>query len=66
MQGKDVLVSDPEPGLADKNYYSCGADLLFDFHLLRLFFPISMGARVAYLPETDEWIPELLFTIDVN
>lgn len=66
LRGTDVLVSDPEPGLADKDYLSYGADLLFDFHFLRIFFPISMGARVAYIPETGDWNPELLFTIDVN
>lgn len=66
LRGKDVLVSEPEPGLVDKNYFSLGADLLFDFHFLRIFFPVSLGARVAYLPEHDEWRPELLFTIDVN
>jgi hypothetical protein len=66
LVGKDVLVSDPEPGLAEKNYFSCGADLLFDMHFLRIFFPISIGARIAYLPETGDWKPELLFTIDVN
>jgi|GEM_PF-583714 len=66
MQGKDVLVSDPEPGLAEKEFFSYGADLLFDVHFLRIFFPVSMGARVAYIPETGDWKPELLFTIDVN
>jgi hypothetical protein len=66
LAGKDVLVTDPEPGLAEKNYFSYGADLLFDVHFLRIFFPVSIGARIAYLPETGEWKPELLFTIDVN
>ena len=50
----------------DKNYLTYGADMLFDLHFLRIYFPISIGARVAYLPETSEWKPELLFTIDVN
>ena len=66
LRGKDVLVADPEPELVEKDYFSYGADLLFDFHFLRIFFPISMGTRVAYLPETGEIKPRLLFTIDVN
>ena len=66
LVGKDILIRDPAPGLTDKNYTSFGADLLFDFHPLRFMFPFSMGARVSYLPETAEWVPEFLFTIEVN
>ncbi len=66
LQGRDILIDDPEPALADRNYYSYGADVLFDLHILRFMFPISMGARIAYLPQTDTWKPEFLFTIDVN
>lgn len=66
LQGRDMLVTDPEPALVDRNYSSCGADLLFDLHVLRFMFPFSMGARVAYLPEFREWKPEFLFSIDIN
>jgi hypothetical protein len=66
LRGSDVLALEPETGLVDKDYLSYGADLLVDFHFLRIFFPISMGARVAYLPETGDWRPELLLSIDVN
>jgi hypothetical protein len=66
LQGRDMLIDDPEPALADRNYYSYGVDVLFDLHLLRFMFPFSMGARIAYLPQTDTWKPEFLFTIDVN
>lgn len=64
--GKDILISETAPGLTDKNYTSYGVDLLIDFHPFRLMFPFSMGVRVAYLPESAEWLPEFMFTIDVN
>ncbi len=66
LQGKDILIQNPGPALVNRNYYSYGADLLFDFHLLRFMFPFSMGARIAYLPQTGELKPEFLFTINVN
>jgi len=66
LQGRDILVSEPDPALEDRDYYSYGADLLFDVHLLRFMFPFSLGARIAYLPASDEWKPEFLFTIDIN
>jgi hypothetical protein len=66
LLGRDMLIDDPEPALADRNYYSYGADVLFDLHVLRLMFPFSMGARIAYLPQINTWKPEFLFTIDVN
>jgi hypothetical protein len=66
LRGSDMLIDDPEPALADRDYYSYGADVLFDVHVLRFMFPFSMGARIAYLPQTGSWKPEFLFTIDVN
>jgi hypothetical protein len=66
LQGRDMLIDVPEPALADRNYYSYGADVLFDLHILRLMFPFSMGVRISYLPQTDTWKSEFLFTIDVN
>ena len=64
LQGREMLIDDPEP--PGEKYYSYGADVLFDLHVLRFLFPLSMGARIAYLPQTDTWKPEFLFTIDVN
>ena len=66
LQGRNVLVTDPAPTLENRNYNSYGAELLFDLHILRFLFPFSMGARIAYLPESGEWKPEFLFTIDIN
>ncbi len=66
LKGKQVLVENGFPRWQDRNYTSYGADLLFDFHLLRFFMPLSMGPRVTYLPLTGACVPEFLFTIDLN
>jgi hypothetical protein len=66
LLGSDMLINDPEPALVNKNYYTYGADVLFDLHIIRFMFPLSMGARIVYLPQTDTWKPEFLFTIDIN
>jgi hypothetical protein len=66
LRGKDILVSEPEPGLIEKEYISYGGDILVDFHPLRVYFPFSMGARISYVPESGTIVPEFLFTIDVN
>lgn len=66
LQGKNVLSDDRRDWIDEMEFLSMGIDLLFDFHFLRLPFPISMGGRVAYLPYTEEWVPEFLFSIDVN
>lgn len=66
MVGKEVRVEDPSPDWRDKDFTTFGADLLFDLHVIRFTFPFSMGARMAYLPASQQWVPEFLFTIDVN
>jgi hypothetical protein len=66
MIGEDVFISNPEPALVDRNYFTYGGDLLFDFNVFRIYFPFSMGARVSYNYASGEIIPEFLFTIDVN
>lgn len=66
LRGKDIYISDPSPALEDRDYYTYGADLLVDFHLFRFFFPVSMGARLAYLPEKQQFKPELLLSIAIN
>ncbi len=66
MLGKDMLTGDSNAPLEDKLHYSYGFDLLTDVHLLRMFFPVSLGGRFAYIPGTTEWKAELLFSIDVN
>jgi len=66
LQGKDIYIKEPEPAVEDINYHSFGADLIFDFHPFRIYFPFSMGMRSSYVPATQKIIPEFLFTIDVK
>ncbi|MEX0987099.1 MAG: hypothetical protein WD052_06435 [Bacteroidales bacterium] len=65
LAGRDILIREPQQELTDKNYYSVGADILADLHFLRIFFPVSIGGRLAWLPQTGEWKPEFLFTVDL-
>jgi hypothetical protein len=66
MVGKNVVVGDPEPAYADQNYTTIGLDLVTDFHLFRIFFPLSVGGRVSYRPETGETAFEWIYTVDIN
>lgn len=66
FRGRDIYLREPTPSVEDLNYSSLGADLLMDFHLFRFFLPFSVGLRVSYLPQSEEFKPELLFTIEVN
>ena len=43
---------------------SVGIDLLADVNLLQIYFPINMGVRIAYVPESKEVYPSLLFSVD--
>jgi hypothetical protein len=45
---------------------SAGVDLLADVILLRINFPVNMGMRTVYVPETKEVQPSLLFQISFN
>ncbi|MFC2090676.1 hypothetical protein ACFLT1_07835, partial [Bacteroidota bacterium] len=64
--GRDVYIENPDPQLTDKNFLSLGGDLLFDVHMLRFYFPFSIGVRISYLPENSDVVPELLFNVDLN
>jgi len=66
MSARDAQVSDPEPGLADRQYLTAGLDLVADLHLLRTSFPISAGSRLIYLPETRSWSAEVLLNVSVR
>ena len=46
--------------------FSVGVDLLADVNLLRISFPINMGIRTVYVPDTREIQPSLLFSVTLN
>lgn len=65
LVGYDMLTGDSDNPIEDQVHYTLGFDLLADFHPLRFHFPVSMGARCAFLPKSQEWKVELLFNIDI-
>jgi len=66
LKGTNVVIHHPQPHYEDKNYQTLGFDLIADMNLLRTAFPISVGGRVIYEPETGNVGFEGLFSIDVN
>ena len=46
--------------------FSVGIDLLADVNLLQIYFPINLGLRTVYVPQTKELQPSLLFNITFN
>ena len=54
------------PHYEDKKYTTYGVDILTDLHLLRLAFPFTIGGRIAYVPETEDFVFEMLYSIDIN
>jgi len=49
-----------------ENLCSVGIDLLADVHLMQITFPINMGIRTVYIPETGEIQPSLLLSVTFN
>lgn len=47
-------------------YQSTGAELTFDFHLLRFVYPFEMGVRSVYFPVSGGWGWEFLYSVAVN
>lgn len=66
MVGSNVIIRDPEPHFEDRKYTTYGADLLFDMNIFRISFPLSVGGRIIYEPESG-WIGfEGIYSIDIN
>ena len=66
MRGLDVLVTEPEPDLVDRDYRTLGADLVTDLHLFRIQFPFSLGVRFGYEPATRTRRYEFLYSVTIN
>ena len=66
MTGKNVIIRDPDPRYASRNYSSFGFDLIADIHLFRIFFPVSVGGRFIYLPETGATWLEWIYAVEIN
>jgi len=66
MPGTNVIIHEPEPHYEDASYTTCGADLVFDMNIFRISFPLSVGGRIIYEPNTG-WIGfEGIYSIDIN
>jgi len=66
MVGSNVIITEPTPHYEDRNYRTVGIDLVADLHLLRIQFPLSMGGRLIYEPETGNVGVEAIFSMDIN
>ena len=42
---------------------SVGVDILADVNLIQIYFPINVGVRVAYVPDSEKIYPSLLFSV---
>lgn len=66
MVGSHVIIHEPSPHYEDKSYATFGADLVLDLNILRIPFPLSLGGRVTYEPETGNFGFEGIYAIDIN
>jgi len=66
MTGTNVVIREPHPHYEDKNYATVGIDLIVDLNVLRVPFPLSMGGRVTYEPETANWGLEWIYSIEID
>jgi len=66
MKGTNVIITDPDPHYEDKSYSTVGVDLVADLNVLRISFPLSLGGRFIYEPDTGWWKLEGIFSVDIN
>ena len=66
LVGTNVIIHDPEPHYEDRSYMTCGLDLVADMNILRITFPLSVGGRMTYEPETGRIGFEGIFSIDID
>jgi len=51
---------------ANESWYSTGAELFVDLHILRFLAPIELGYRFIYRPEFNDVKSEFLFSISLD
>jgi hypothetical protein len=66
MDAANVIVQDPHPHLENRTYPSVGIDLVADFNVFRIPFPISAGARLIYELDTGKPLIEWIYSIEVR
>jgi hypothetical protein len=48
------------------SYRSYGAEVLTDFHLMRILFPITGGIRMGYIPDKQRFFTEMIVNVQTN
>lgn len=66
LTGSNVIIRDPNPYYADKSYSTLGFDLVADVNVLRISFPLSLGGRLIYDRDRQDWWVEGIFSVDIN
>jgi len=64
--GQEVYIPHSEDGPVNQNFQSLGLELTTDVHLAQFLFPLNIGGRVIYLPDTRDTRAEFIFSIDIN
>jgi hypothetical protein len=49
-----------------KYYKNAGVDILFDFHLLHIYYPLTLGPRIIFNPEKQSFANQFVFRTDFN
>jgi hypothetical protein len=50
----------------NNTFQSISLDLTADFHLFRLFVPLELGLRTSYLPEEQDVVFQLLYSVNIG
>jgi hypothetical protein len=64
--GQDVYLSHEEEGPVSRSFRSIGMELTTDVHLAQFIFPLNVGGRLIYLPDTGDTRASFIFSIDLN
>jgi hypothetical protein len=66
LEGTNVIIREPSSHFEQKNYTTCGIDLVADLNLFRIPFPLSVGGRFIYDMQTRGLLFEWIYAIDIN
>ncbi len=64
--GQEVYPHADNNGPVNRHFTSLGAELTADMHPAHLIFPLNLGVRLVYLPETGTARTELIIDLDLN
>lgn len=67
ISGNDIYeIKNNRRVISDKNLFSSGAELYFEYHFLRFLFPFIQGIRISYAYENKKVIFENIFSIKMS